>query len=95
MKITRRKFIRSSIMGALGLALGIDAVASAPKKAPAALGRNPLFSGALGKYEGVTVYEPTEHEAAIVEAYMKGSGAVMYKGRGAKWIPINKLYRQG
>jgi len=55
LKINRRKFLQLATLGTLGLALGIEAVPAAAQKAPAAAGMNPIFTGALGRYEGVSI----------------------------------------
>lgn len=99
MKIDRRTFLKQSLVGALGLALAPAALVPAPAKVPAALGTNPLFTGALGQYEGVCIYGAEIVEPVASDLFTYGSAAVKHtciehelKG---EWIPFNKLTRQG
>ena len=100
--------MKAAGLGALGLALGIEAVPAAAQKAPAAAGTNPLFTGALGRYEGVSIIHSPGDPLADLKYYAgeqwtqaqrdlltRGSAAVMVEGNKGRWIPFNKLIRQG
>lgn len=98
MKITRRKFLIQSSIGALGLALAPGLLKATAGKAPAAAGTNPLFTGALGRYEGVNIIESIPGPP-MVDLATHGKLAVktscIKDELKAEWIPINKFYRQG
>jgi hypothetical protein len=84
MKITRRKFLYQSVIGALGLAIAPGILAATAKKAPAAVRTNPLFTGALGRYEGVNIvhtpgsgmmpYDDRMFLSQVRDAHKYGSG---------------------
>lgn len=92
-RINRRQFLKSIGTGVLAMGLAPGLLSAAGRNVAPAPAGNPLFTGAIGRYDGVTIFEPTEVQAAILEAFNKGSGAVMYKGRGVQWIPMQKMIR--
>ena len=103
MNITRRKFIKSSCIAALAAVMAPAALLStAGKPAAAAAVRptNPLFTGALGRYEGVSIYESITApiyglNRAIFDAQNYGICAVKHSwikdDLRAEWIPIDKI----
>lgn len=93
MKIDRRTFLKQSLVGALGLALAPAALVQAAPK-PAAV--NPLFTGALGRYEGVRIYGSEIVEPLASDLKIYGSAAVKFDPEGyGVWIPMKDMIRQG
>jgi hypothetical protein len=69
MRITRRKFLKQSLIGALAAVMAPAVLVATAKKAPAAAGTNPLFTGALGQYEGVNIIHNINSPLADLEYY--------------------------
>jgi hypothetical protein len=105
LKISRRKFLQFAGLAVLAAAVPSSMVPAAAQKAPAAAGTNPLFTGALGRYEGVSIiHSPGDGLGPWQELYQVGSTvkkvSVNIDGKDfvtihEQWIPFNKLIRQG
>jgi hypothetical protein len=105
LKITRRKFLKFAGLAALTAAVPSSMVPAAAGNPPAAGRTNPLFTGALGRYEGVSIiHSPGDGLGPMRELYQVGSTvkevSVNIDGKDfvtihEKWIPINQMIRQG
>jgi len=92
LKISRRQFLRSA--GILALAAAVpSSMITAAGKPPAAARTNPIFTGALGRYEGVSIIHSPGDALGDLEIY--GSAAYKVDGNKAEWIPFTKMIRQG
>jgi len=97
--------LQLATLGTLGLALGLEAVPAAARIAPAAGRTNPIFTGALGRYEGVSIiHSPGDGLGPMRELYHVGSTvkkvSVNIDGKDfvtihEQWIPFTKLNRPG
>jgi len=96
-KINRREFLKLAGAGALALGLAPGLLPAAGRNVAPVPAGNPLFTGAIGRYEGVTIFEPRPSDLravqnAMMDSFYNGSGAIGYTGRGARWIPIRTMY---
>ena len=60
-KINRREFLKAAGAGALVLGLAPGLLSAAGRNVAPAPAGNPLFTGEVGRYEGVTVYDRGAH----------------------------------
>ena len=105
MKITRRKFLKQIGIGAAAAVMAPSVLVAAAEKAPAAAYPNPLFTGALGQYDGVHIYEDKLSLSQIEDAQRWGSAwskikpvkidGTDYYVCTAERIPFDELYRPG
>jgi len=110
LKINRRKFIKYSLVGVLGAIIAPGSLAAAAGKPAAAAYPNPLFTGALGRYEGISIhhnpgealadrafFEGEQWSQAQMDLFIRGKVAVKvaHPSNKCEWIPINKMIRPG
>ena len=91
--------MKLSLLGALGALVAPGSLVPAAANQPAAASTNPLFTGALGRYEGVVIYGGEIVEPVARDLFTYGSGAVksscIKDELKAEWIPFNKMIRPG
>lgn len=88
--------MKYSLLGALGAFMAPGSLVPAAEKAPAAAGTNPLFTGALGRYEGVHIYGSEIVEPLASDLRIYGSAAVKFDADGyGVWIPMKEMIRPG
>lgn len=105
LKINRRQFLVKAGTGALAIMLAPGMLAAAGRNVAPVEPGNPLFTGALGRYEGVNIiHSPGDGLGPMRELYHAGSTvkevSVNIDGEDfvtihEKWIPINKIIRRG
>lgn len=68
LKINRRQFLARAGAGALAAILAPGMLLAAGRNVAPAPAGNPLFTGALGQYDGINIYEDTLSLSAIEDA---------------------------
>ena len=78
-KINRREFLKAAGAGALVLGLAPGLLSAAGRNVAPAPAGNPLFTGEVGRYEGVTVYDRGAHLRHCQDAMRETEPA---------WMPV-------